>query len=149
MAGRDGCTQPTEMPRSEQDLAGDEFEQTLSRDGHEAEQTRPSRYPVIRATQHFEAHHRGESVRNPRQAAQAERSDEGRCREGCEKTAGTRRRDEGKALRKTSMVKFRVCEKERECIEDEVVTRDMDERKREHPPPLAAAHRIRMVDELR
>ena len=149
MTGRDGRTQPTKMPRSEQDLAGDEFEQTLSRDAHEAEQTRPSRYRVIPATQHFEAHHRSQSVRNPRQAAQTERIDEGRCREGGEKTAGTRRRDEGKPLRKTSMVKLRVGEEERERIEEEVVPRDMDERMREQSPPLAAAHCIRMVDELR
>ena len=149
MACRDGCTQPAEMPRREQDLAGDEFEQTLSRDAHETEQTGPSRYWVIGATQQFEAHHSGQSVRNARQAAQAVRSDEGTCREGCEKTAGTRRCDEGKPLRKTSMMKLRVSEEERECIEDEVVTGDMDERMREHPPPLTAVHRIRMVNELR
>src|SRR5688572_8315364 len=101
------------------------------------------------ATQHFEAHHSGQSVRNARQAAQSVRGDERRGREGCEKTAGTRRRDEGKTLRKTSMMKFRVSEEERECIEDEVVTGDMDERMREHAPPLATVHRIRMVNELR
>lgn len=136
------------MPRSEQDLAGDEFEQTLSRDAHEAEETGPSRYWIIRTTQHFETHHCGQSVRNARQAAQAVRSYERRCREGCEKTAGTRRRDESKPLPEPSMVKLRVREEERERIEDEMVTGDMNERMRQHPPPLAAAHRIRVVDEL-
>ena len=137
------------MPRREQDLAGDEFEQTLSRDPHETEETGPSRCWVIGATQHFEAHHSGQSVRNARQAAQAVRSDEGRCREGCEKTSGTGRRDEGKPLWKTSMMKFRVSEEKCERIEDEVVTGDMDKRMREHLLSLAAVHCIRMVDELR
>lgn len=149
MAGRDGCTQPAEMPRREQDLAGDEFEQTLSRDAHETQQTAPLRCWVIGATQHFEAHHSGQSVCNARQAAQSVCSDERRCHDGREQTAGTRRCDEGKPLRKTSMMKFRVSEEERECIEDEVVKRDMDERIREHSPPLAAVHRIWMVNELR
>ena len=119
------------MPRSEQDVARDEFEQALSRDANETENTGPSRDRIRRPTQHFEAYHSSQSVRNPRQTAQSALSDERRCHQGCEKAAGTGRRDEGKALRKTSMAKLRIGEEEGEGIKNKVVTGDMDERMRE------------------